>query len=88
MNMIPYSVESAPHIEKILRDIYGMNFFAPPPPDSHTQSVWEKRSIDEWIALGKQYRFTDLFASASWKLQLPTAIFSDGDCALYNIPTP
>jgi len=88
MNMLAYSIESAPQMEKIMRDLYGTNFFAHPPPDGHTQSMWEKRSIDEWIALGRQYHFTDLFAPTSWKLQLPSAIFNDGDCALYNIPTP
>lgn len=88
MNMLAYSIESAPQMEKILRDIYSTDYFAPPPPEGHTQTVWEKRSAAEWIVLGKQYHFGDLFAPSSWKMQLPNTIFNDGDCALYNIPTP
>lgn len=88
MNMLAYSIESAPYMEKILRDVYSVDYFAPPPPDGQIQSVWEKRSLVEWIALSKQYNFGDLFAPSSWKLQLPNVIFNDGGCALYNIPIP
>jgi hypothetical protein len=85
INMLPYAIEGAPSMEKILRDIYDMDFFSPPAPTEHTQSVWEKRSATEWIDLGNQYNAGEVLAPSSWMIQL-TRIGNDNTCTMYRLP--
>lgn len=85
INMLPYAIEGAPAMEKMLRDIYNMDFFSPPPPTDHVQSAWEKRSTDDWIALGHQYDASEVLAPSSWTIQL-TRVGNDNTCTLYRIP--
>ncbi|MBI5714117.1 MAG: hypothetical protein HZC38_11950 [Chloroflexi bacterium] len=86
INMLPYAIEGAPSMEKILRDIYDMDFFSPPTPTEHIQFVWEKRSATEWSTLGNQYNVGDVLAPSSWAIQL-LRIGNDNICTLYRIPS-
>jgi len=87
MNMLPYAIESAPEMARIMKDIYDLDFFSPAPSATHTQTTWEARSTQEWKNLAGQYRFSDVYAPSSWKIQLPRIIFRDENCALYAAPS-
>jgi len=57
---IAYSISAAPQMERILRDVYGVDYFHPPEearrtgavPSTFSFKVWEARSPDEWQAIG------------------------------------
>ncbi|MBI5052934.1 MAG: hypothetical protein HZB52_06665 [Chloroflexi bacterium] len=85
INMLPYAIEGAPSMEKILRDIYSMDFFSPPTPTEHIQSVWEKRSTEEWVTLARQYDASEVLMPSSWTIQL-ARVGNDNTCTLYRIP--
>lgn len=85
INMLPYAIEGAPAMENILRDIYAMDFFSPRSPNDHIQSVWEKRSTQDWIALGRQYSASEVLAPSSWMIRLEH-ISNDSTCTMYRIP--
>ncbi len=86
MNMLPYAIESAPEMARIMKDIYDLDFFSPPASATHTQTTWEARSTQEWKNLAEQYHFGDVYAPSPWKMQLPRIIFRDKNCTLYAAP--
>ncbi len=94
LDMLPYSVSSAPAVAHILDDIYGVDYFNPPVETRHkgylapldsVQELWAERTPEEWNALAQQYGFTQVLTSADWELQLPVVIRGD-KMALYEIP--
>ncbi len=93
LDMLPYSVSSAPAVARILDDIYGIDYFNPPVETRHkgylapldsVQELWAARTSEEWSDLAQQYGFTQVLTSADWELQLPVVI-RDDDTALYEI---
>jgi hypothetical protein len=89
---IAYSIAAAPEMERILRDIYGVDYFHPPEearrsgavPAGFSQKVWEARSSEEWMALTQRYGVTDIITPSDWSLALPVAAQSR-DFRLYRI---
>jgi hypothetical protein len=90
---LPYSLEMGPALERILHDVYAIDFFNPPAearhtgviPAGHTRTVWEGYSRDRWGEIGRQYRVTGVLTNGDWRLDLPL-LADNGDFRLYSIP--
>ena len=92
LDMLMYALSSGPQMNKILQDIYGISLFDPPESVIHKggltryidKDVWEKRSLDEWIALKEKYRITHVITYANYQLNL-NIIAKNNHYALYEI---
>jgi hypothetical protein len=79
LDALPYSLEAAPAMERILRDVYGIDLFHPPleahgggrVPQNANRQVWERYSLDQWRAIRRRYHVTQVLSSADWRLDLP-----------------
>jgi hypothetical protein len=93
LDTLPYVLESAPLVDRILRDVYGVDLFNPPAESRHagripvlaTRPVWEARSLDDWQRIRREYGVTQVVTYAGWQLQLP-AVAASRDLRLYDIP--
>lgn len=94
LDMLPYVPEAGPAMERILREVYGIDFFNPPHetvvrrgviPRLENEQVWRKRRQTDWILLKKEFGVTEVLAYRRWKLKLPV-VMEDKDVALYRIP--
>lgn len=90
---LPYAIDSGPEMERILRDVYEIDFFNPPAeargggaiPSPYNQVVWERFTPERWRAIRYQYQVTQVMTHAAWSLKLPV-VAQDGDLRLYGIP--
>ncbi len=90
---LPYAVAGAPETERILRDVYGIDFFHPPPeahglgmiPSSYNKIVWEKYSTDRWQEIRRAYNVTQVLTYNNWILRLPI-VAENASYLLYEIP--
>jgi hypothetical protein len=90
---LPYAIEAGPEMERILRDVYAIDFFHPPEeargsgiiPRSSNRLVWEGYSEDKWRYIGRTYGVTHVLAYADWNLALPV-VTRDNELLLYRIP--
>lgn len=94
MNTLAYAPEAGPVAERMLEEVYGIDYFNPPSelreyyrlvPIESIRVVWEKRSPDEWLALGQDYGFTQVISPSAWLLRLP-AVFVNESYTLYDLP--
>ena len=89
-----YSLETGAAMQRILRDVYGLDLFNPPPeavgvgthsaagsPPRHGKSY----SPEKWRAIRRDFGVTQVLAYADWSLQLPLASQSRR-LLLYDIP--
>jgi hypothetical protein len=90
---LPYAIETAPAMDRILRDVYGIDLFDPPadarlggrvPPGSGRAS-WESFSLARWQEIRRVYQVTDIVAPSDWQLELPSVAVTHG-VRLYVIP--
>ncbi len=90
---LPYAVAGAPETEKILRDIYGIDFFHPPSeahgtgmiPSSFNQTIWEGYSTGRWQEIRRAYNVTQVLTYNNWTLRLPI-VAQNSSYLLYEIP--
>jgi hypothetical protein len=90
---VMYSLEAGPAMERILREVYGVDLLNPPEeargagriPPLATQKVWENYSTDKWRELGRTYHVTQVLTYPDWMLNLPLAAESRR-LLLYQIP--
>ena len=90
---LPYALDAGPEMERILRDVYGIDFFNPPEearrigimPNRYNKEVWEQFSPEKWRAIRYVYQVTQVLTQAGWTLNLPV-IAQDRDLRLYQIP--
>jgi hypothetical protein len=81
-------------MQRMLREIYGLDLFNPPPdavgagriPALSHRDTWERYSTDRWRAIGRDFGVTQVLAYADWTLQLPVASQSRR-LLLYDIPS-
>lgn len=92
LNQIPYAPESAPEIDRILRDVYGVDLRNPHAPISPWglqpgagTDLWATRSVPEWRRLGRDYGVTDVLCFKDVPLPLPI-VASETRMVLYAIP--
>jgi hypothetical protein len=89
---LAYSVEGAPAMDRIMRDVYGVDLFHPPPdrgsgtiPRGTNREVWERYSPRKWQEIRRRYNVTQVLTEAGWRLDLPLVTKTD-DLLLYRIP--
>jgi hypothetical protein len=90
---LPYAIEAGPEMERILRDVYAIDFFHPPEeargagtiPRGPNRAAWESYSGDEWRHIRGTYGVTHVLAYADWNLALPV-VTRDSELVLYRIP--
>ena len=90
---LPYAIDSGPDVERILREVYAIDFFNPPAearqtgviPPNYNQQVWEQFTPGKWHGIRYTYQVRQVLTPASWSLQLPV-IAQDRDLRLYEIP--
>jgi hypothetical protein len=89
-----YSLEAAPAMDRILRDVYGIDLLDPSsregmwtatiPPVTNKRN-WEKYSRETWLEIRHTYNVTQVLTPPDWRLDLPTAVRTQ-DMRLYQIP--
>lgn len=93
LDSLCYAPKLAPLAASILQDVYGTDFFDPPPAARHTsallpgaeRALWEARALKQWQELANKYRMVDVLVPQDWKLQLPV-IQRGGGAVIYHIP--
>jgi hypothetical protein len=90
---LPYALASGTEMERILRDVYAIDFFNPPDeargsgviPREANRATWEGYSQEKWRHIGRIYGVTHVLAYPDWQLALPV-VARDGAHVLYRIP--
>lgn len=88
-----YAPESAPAVDRVLRDVYGVDVRHPPEeardggrvPVNANRAVWEQYTYGRWQEIGRSYGITQVVTHPHWQLQLPVVASSPG-YRLYAIP--
>ena len=92
LDLLAYTLEAGPALDKILRRVYGIDLFAPPAdavamgsiPLITTRMTWEGRGSEEWKAIGAEFGATGVLTYADWQLRLPLVARND-EFAFYRI---
>jgi hypothetical protein len=90
---LPYALPAAPETERILREIYGIDFFHPPDdargigmiPPAVNQPIWEAYATDRWREIRRTYNVTQVLTYNNWTLRLPV-VAQNAHYLLYEIP--
>jgi hypothetical protein len=93
LDTIPYSPGSGPVLDRILRDIYAVDLFDPPPEvrgegrllERTHKRAWEAYPSEKWREIRARYRVTQVLTPAGWQLDLPIAA-GDRRYLLYRLP--
>lgn len=93
LDMLPYALAGAPEVERILGDLYGIEYFDPPGsalqqgvvPYGMAKRIWESRAAVGWRATASRIGFTHVLAPAQWTIDLPL-VAKSGVYALYRVP--
>jgi hypothetical protein len=93
LDTMVYAPESGPALAKILGDVYGIDFFNPPPevrsasavPHSISRANWAHMSREQWQQIRKTYNVTQIVARRDYVLDLPIAAETE-QLRLYRIP--
>jgi hypothetical protein len=88
-----YSLEGGPEMERILRDVYGVDLLNPPEeargagriPPIANRHAWERYSPDKWQDIKRAFGVTQVLTYPDWSLNLPVAAHSRR-FVLYQIP--
>ena len=93
LDTVMYSLETGAAMQRIMRDVYGLDMFNPPPgavgsgriPPLAHRPTWESYSPEKWRSIRREYGVTQVLAYADWSLQLPVSAQSRR-LLLYDIP--
>jgi hypothetical protein len=93
LDTLPYAIEAGPAMDRILRDVYGIDLFNPPPearnsgavPPEANRQFWSAFSRVRWQEIGREYGVKQVLTPSRWKLDLPLVASSD-EFDLYEIP--
>jgi hypothetical protein len=93
LDSLPYAPESAPAMDRVLRDVYQIDLFHPPIqakgtgmiPHSVNKAAWERYSRDKWREIGHAYNVTQVLSFSDYELDLPIAA-QTSTLRLYRIP--
>lgn len=88
-----YSLEAGHEMERILRDVYGVDLLNPPEeargagrlPPLTARKTWEVYSPEKWQEIKRTYGVTQVLTYPEWTLRLPIAAQSRR-FLLYQIP--
>ena len=95
LDAVMYSLETGAPMQRMLRDIYGLELLHPPPdavgagriPALSHRDTWERYSPERWREIRRDFGVTQVLAYSDWTLQLPVASQSRR-LLLYDIPGP
>jgi hypothetical protein len=84
---LTYSLEAAPRMIHILRDVYDIDLLSPPAeaPAETNRRAWGQYSRERWQEIGRQYGVTQVLTFRNWSLRLPI-VAETADLRLYEIP--
>jgi hypothetical protein len=93
LDTIPYTPGSGPVLERVLRDIYAVDLFDPPPEvrgegrllERTHKRAWEAYQGEKWREIRARYRVTQVLTPADWQLDLPI-VAGDRRYLLYELP--
>jgi hypothetical protein len=93
LDLLTYAPGAGPAMERILHDVYAIDFFNPPAEARHlaaiphrlNKPVWERYSREKWAEIGRTFNVTQVLTRADWSLDLPVAA-EDRRFKLYRIP--
>ena len=93
LDTLPYALEGARAMERILRDVYGVDLFDPPAeawktgmvPPVFNRGVWEQYSPERWHEVRTRYQVTQVLTPAGWQLKLPI-VAQNMQFRLHDIP--
>jgi hypothetical protein len=93
LDTMVYARESGPAMERVLRDVYGIDFFNPPAlvrsssmvPHDISRAVWATYSQEKWRELRRTYNVSQVLTRSDYQLNLPIAAETEG-LRLYRIP--
>jgi hypothetical protein len=93
IDTVMYSLVTGAQMQRILRDVYGLDLFNPPPeairagrvPLQAHRKTWEGFSLEKWRTIRRDFGVTQVLAYSDWSLQLPVASHSRR-LLLYDIP--
>jgi hypothetical protein len=95
LDAVMYSLETGAPMQRMLRDIYGLELLHPPPdavgagriPALSHRDTWERYSPERWREIRRDFGVTQVLAYADWTLQLPV-VSQSRRLLLYDIPGP
>jgi hypothetical protein len=95
LDALPYAIESAPEMERILRDVYSVDLLDPPEearhrgaiPPEYTKDAWQSYSRARWETIAGTYGVRQVLTPGDWDLQLPVAA-RNRTLTVYDIPRP
>ena len=93
LDAMMYSLETGAAMQRMLREIYGLDLLNPPPdalgagriPALSHRATWEGFPPEKWRAIGREFGVTQVLTYEDWTLQLPLASHSRR-LLLYDIP--
>lgn len=93
LDTVMYSLETGAAMQRMLRDIYGLDLASPPPdavgagriPALSHQKTWERYTLEKWRDIRREFGVTQVLTYGDWGLQLPVASQSRR-LLLYDIP--
>jgi hypothetical protein len=93
LDILTYAPEGGPAMVRILSEVYGLDFFNPPPEARRSsviqhrlnKPVWEGYSRLKWQEIGWSFNITQLLTRADWRLDLPL-VAENQFFKLYRIP--
>lgn len=93
LDMLPYALEGGPEFERIMRVVYGIDFYNPPELGRHqgimpvepVRTLWNERTLEQWARIKDQFDVSQIITLADWELQLPVIARND-HLTLYQIP--
>jgi hypothetical protein len=93
LDALPYAIESAPEMERILHEVYGVDLLHPPEearfrgtvPPEFTRNVWQSYSLDKWRAVAASFGVRQVLTPGDWELKLPVAV-RNRTLTVYDIP--
>jgi hypothetical protein len=93
LDALPYAIESAPEMDRILREVYGVDLLRPPEearfrgsvPPEFTRAVWQSYTREQWEALAGTFGVRQVLTPGDWDLKLPVAV-RNRTLTVYDIP--
>lgn len=93
LDTVMYSLATGAAMQRMLRDIYGLDLYHPPPdavgagriPALSHRATWESYSTEKWRAIRREFGVTQVLAYGDWALKLPV-VSQSRRLLLYDIP--
>jgi hypothetical protein len=90
---LAYALEAGPEMDRILRNVYAIDLFNPPPsargsgvvPPEENRAAWERYSRERWREIRRGYKVTQVLTPGNWLLDLPI-VAQSRQFLLYEIP--